>query len=58
MITAKALAEQANKKGLDLHQNLTVGTKKIYCVTLKGSRTALDSGYLLRMAKFVTAYQA
>lgn len=58
MITAKVLAEQANKKGLDLHQNLTIGRKKVYCVTRKGSKTALDAGYLRVVAKFINAYQA
>jgi hypothetical protein len=56
MITVAALTKQCQDKGLTLYQNLTIGTRKVYCVTPNGTKDVLNAGYLGYVAKFVKGY--
>lgn len=56
MITEKALSKVCFDKGLELHQNLTIGKRKIYCVTEKGSKKALNAGRLGVISDYVKTY--
>lgn len=57
MITEKALNKQCQDKGLDLHQNLTIGTRKVYGVCPAGTKNMLAAGYMGYLSKFVKSYQ-